>query len=59
MLKDFGCAHTGLQLLDALKGDFEFVGRSERRGIVADVDVQQRHNRHLDGCETWSRKKWG
>lgn len=50
-------AHTGLQLLHALEGDLELVGRGEGRGVVADVDVQQRHDRHLDGSEDGSRKK--
>lgn len=38
---------TFLELLETFKGDFKLVGRVERRGIVPDLDTEERDDRHL------------
>jgi hypothetical protein len=40
---------TFLQLLEALEGDFEFIGRVEWRGVVLDLDTKERYDRHGGG----------
>ena len=43
-------ALTLLQLLEALEGDLELVGRVELGGVVLDLDTEKRDDRH-DGLD--------
>lgn len=40
---------TFLKLLQALECDFELVWSEERRGIIEDVDAEQRYDGHDEG----------